>query len=114
MYTTMATWCASCRAELPVLAHLRAAFPASELRMLGVPVSDSDDAGELRDYVAAQAPAYELLHSLSTEEIDLVRALLQAEIPDGLPATIVTDTEGRVLLTRLGAPTVSELRALLR
>ena len=114
MFTSMATWCASCRAELPVLAHLRRSFDTSELRMLGVPVSDLDDAVELRDYVAAQTPAYELLHSLTNAEVAAVQELLRAEIPDGLPATIVTDTEGRVLLTRLGAPTVSELRALLR
>ena len=33
---------------------------------------------------------------------------------DATPATIVTDAEGNVLLTRWGAPSVSELRRLLR
>ena len=115
LYTTMATWCASCRAELPELAHLRSAFETEELELYGVPADKKETQELLRAYVAEQAPAYELLLGLSAAEVADVTARVNAAtgVEDALPATILTDAEGSVLSIQLGAPSVSELRRIL-
>ena len=115
MYVAMATWCAACRSELPELEHLRSVFDAGQLRMLGVPVDEAEGVEVLQDYAAKLEPPYELLATIPEDDRESVKQhLARTVIVDALPATIVTDGEGSVLLTRLGAPTVSELRGLLR
>jgi peroxiredoxin len=114
MYTTMATWCGSCKAEVPEQRELRGEFTNLQLAMFGVPVDAKDTTAKLQAYVEQHDPAYELLLDVSTETIDLVVELGRESLGNaGLPMTIVVDDEGRVQLVRLGTPTVSELRRLL-
>ena len=113
MYTTTATWCENCKALLPHLDHLRANFAPTELGMFGVPIDPTDVASKLAAYQAKYAPAYELLTILSAEQVSSVQQIVQNSLNgDGLPATIVTDGDGAVLLTMWGAPSVSEIRKL--
>lgn len=115
VYTTMATWCTSCRRELPRLRQLRARFPADEVALLAVPVDPADTPEKLAAYVETYDPPYRLLTGLPAADVaavtDVVRRALHA---DALPATIVTDRDGRILDTRWGVPSASELRRLLR
>jgi len=114
VYTTMATWCASCRRELPRIDRLRAVFLLEELGLFGVPVSDQDDREDLARYVARMRPGYQLLARLPATDVLRVKALVQARLHgDVLPASIVTDRAGRVLQVRPGLPSVSDLRRLL-
>ena len=114
MYTTMTTTCASCLAELPELGHLRASLDSSQLAMLAVPTDEEDSVEELRAWAQARKPAYELLLDLEPELVASVRSLVIENLKrHATPATIVTDPEGRILLMRFGAPTLSELRSLL-
>ena len=115
MYTTMATWCAACRGELPTLGHLRSAFSPDELRMFGVPVDEKESLDKLQNYASTHRPAYELLSSLSAEEVAMVKDHVKDTLLiESLPVTVVTRGDGRVLLTRVGVPSVSELRRFLR
>lgn len=116
LFTTMATWCASCRGELPDLEHLRRSFAPSELGMYGVPVDEEDTAEELEAYVEETRPAYRMLADLPRPDVELLRQLSVrgTYLDDALPATVVTDAGGEVLWTQLGAPSVSRIRALLR
>jgi len=52
---------------------------------------------------------------LSGDEVDRVKRVIATDLRDTsrVPATIVTDSAGRVLLTRWDAPARSELRKLL-
>ncbi len=109
--TTQANWCEACVAELPHVALLRDAF--QDASWWGIPVEPADDRAALERWRAEHRPAYELLVDLPLA----ARAAASAHVKralgrEALPATIVTDAEGRVLRTRFGPPTISELRAL--
>ncbi len=113
LYTTTATWCTVCVSELPQFELLRSRFDSSELAMYGVPYDDAEGADELAAYRARFEPAYELLTDLDLDRRAAVRrTLAEALRADALPASVVTDGQGRILLTTWGVPTVSELAAL--
>jgi thiol-disulfide isomerase/thioredoxin len=114
LITTTATWCPSCKTELPELARLREVFTDEQLRMVAVPVDEKEGEDVLLAYAEKYQPAYEMQASMPLDERGLVqRHLEEALIVEALPATIVTDASGKVLLTRLGAPSISQLRGLL-
>ena len=114
MYTTMATWCAPCLEELPDMERLREAFTTDELEILGVPYDDEEVAETLLSWADTHSPAYQILEDLPIERRAFIRDALLDELKlEGLPATMVTDRQGRVLLTRWGPPSVSEIRKLL-
>jgi thiol-disulfide isomerase/thioredoxin len=114
LYTTTATWCPSCKKSLARLSLLRAAFAADELDLYGVPVDPEDTPEKLRAYREQYRPAYEQLVELTPAEVGAVRERVRAALGDDqvLPASIVTDSGGRVLATLAGVPTVSQLRRL--
>jgi hypothetical protein len=121
MFVTMATTCEACHDELPDLKLLREKLGA-DLVMYGVPAArygGPDGTDDTRDVLEAWneqwEPAYELLSDMSRSDVEAVAAHIDAELGfRGYAATVVTDREGRVLLTRVGSPPVSELRRLLR
>lgn len=111
MYTTMATWCPSCKEHLPALEHLRQSFPKEQLRMMGAPIDDEDSAEELIRYVKKFHPAYTMLSELPLENRAWLRnhvvELFDQEV---LPVTVLTDQSGEIIDTFAGIPTVSDLR----
>ena len=112
--TTFATWCEPCVAELPELRHLRASFPDRDLRLLSVPVDPEDLGARLERWVRRHTPPYRMLEELPRGDVAAIQELLRAELgSEGLPASLVLAADGRVLLARFGAPTVSDLRRLL-
>jgi len=112
--TTMATWCETCRGELPHFAKLRESFDEAEVQLLGIPVDSGDSRPMLEAWRQRYRPAYELQLELDDDEIAQVKRWVLSELRrDALPASIVTDRSGRVLETRWGAPTLSDLRRLL-
>ncbi|MFQ6026181.1 MAG: ASPIC/UnbV domain-containing protein [Dehalococcoidia bacterium] len=114
MYSTMATWCTDCKAEIPQLDQLRSTFDSDSLRMLGVAVDENDSEDILASWVAANNPPYQLLTNLTEDQIALVQQRLVEELGvEGVPATVVVDSRGQVLLTKWGPPTISEIRQLL-
>ena len=113
LYMTMATWCAVCARELPQITRLSEAFGQS-LALFGLPIDPEDSTEKLIEYRHRHDPAYRLLTSVTSEERAAIRATLVDSLSvDGLPSTIITDGEGRVLQMSLGLPTVSEVRRLL-
>jgi peroxiredoxin len=112
--TTMATWCAACKGELPQLATLRAAFGEDEVAMFGVPVDPKDSAKKLSEYAQKYQPAYDLLTDLRPEEVESVQGALKEALKiEALPSTLILDADGRVLEATTGLPTISTLRRLL-
>ena len=65
LYTTVATWCAPCLAELPSLNLLRSSFTSAELEIFGVPY----DPEESPEVLAAWSARYEatISHPLRAE-----------------------------------------------
>ncbi len=114
LYTTFATWCHACKVELPQLQYLRSAFAPSELAMFGVPYDEKEAPDKLNAWASVYQPPYELLTDLPAAQVVLVQQYVRQSLQlDGIPASIVTGSDGRVLLKKWGAPTVSELRELL-
>ncbi len=114
MVTTMATWCATCRGELPQLARLRDGFSSSELAMYAAPIDVNDDASKLAQYCEQNDPAYQLLADLPISQRELVQEVVKQELgTEALPATLVLNAQGEVVASFPGVPTVSALRRLL-
>jgi thiol-disulfide isomerase/thioredoxin len=110
MYVSMATWCPSCKKHLPELRQLRSLFDSSLLEMIGVPVSDGDDAEKLSQYVEAHQPPYELTGSWTPEQrFKFFKLAISKTKKELLPSTIITDAEGKVLEIMPGLPTVSDV-----
>ncbi len=115
LYTTMATWCVACREELPQFLHLHSMFKPEELGMYGLPYDDKEGPGQIKAWAATNRPPYQLLTALTKNEIASLKSLVLKTLRiDAVPVTIVTDNNGRILRTRWGPPSVSELRELLR
>ena len=113
--TTMATWCASCKENMPRVAALKSAFAPGEIELIGLPVDPEDTPEKLREYEAKQKPAYAILADLSADEkASVKRTVLGALEWDPLPATVVTDRTGNVLWATEGVPNVSEVKRLVR
>ncbi len=115
LYTSMATWCAICAAEMPELNALRSAFSKDQLSMFGVPIDENDTPAMLAAWADKLEPPYELLIGLPQSEVARAKAAIKAELHDEsrTPATLVTDSDGNVVLATWEVPSISELRKLL-
>ena len=114
LYTTVATWCAPCLDELPSLNLLRTSFTSAELEIFGVPYDPEETPGILSAWSERYEPPYRILSELRPRQRNaVIQGALDALRIDGLPAAVVTDSDGEVLLVRWGPPSVSELRVLL-
>ncbi len=113
VFTSMATWCETCREELPQLALLSEQFSRGELSLYAVPTDLKDTREKLEAWRAEHSPDYELLMDATPAEITSFKlALLAALRRDALPASIVTNAQGRILDAGWGVPTVSQIRRL--
>ncbi len=115
VFTTMATWCKSCKSHLPQLQYLTERTAEDDLSFFGVPVDESDSPEKLQLYVKENQPPYRLLEQLTAENRQMFsRVLADSLNTDALPSTIVTDATGTVLLAMHGVPTLSQIRAAIR
>ena len=113
VFTSMATWCEACREDLPQLALLRQEFNRDELALFAVPTDRNDTREKLEAWRAKHSPDYELLIQANSDQIGGFKDTLMAELRrDALPASIVTDAQGRTLDAAWGVPTVSQIRRL--
>ncbi len=112
LFTTMATWCAACAQELPRLAHLHERFPRDQLGMFGLPGDEKETPEQLAKYVGEKSPPYQLIAVISPRVRASMNEVLGADAAT-LPASIVTDGLGRVVLTTSGVPTASQIAKLL-
>ncbi|RMD88457.1 MAG: hypothetical protein D6813_12070, partial [Calditrichaeota bacterium] len=89
LYTTMATWCAACKRELPDLQRLRTFFNKDQIALFGVPIDPSESPAKLKAYVEKYKPAYDLLINLDKKQVTAIQQYVKDTLKlDGLPATI--------------------------
>lgn len=114
VYTTMASWCTSCKKWLPQLSELRESLAKEDLAMYGVPIDVQDTSQVLANYAEQFKPAYELLAQLPPEVRTSFRDFVSEQLhTDALPATVVTTPDGRVVSMQSGIPSVSDIKRLL-
>ncbi len=114
LYTTMATWCLPCRAEIPHLEALRSRFGVDEVAMYALPVDPKDSLEMLDKWMQDTQAPYVMLSDWKRESIQTAEELIFDQLKAAnIPASMIADREGNVLLTRWGAPTLSEIAQLL-
>ncbi len=115
VYTSMATWCAACAARVPDFTHIAEEGAAEGIELIGVPVDVADDTAKLAAYTEGKALPYRLMRDLSAAGRNAFTAELTKRLAGEppLPATLITDHAGRVLLSMEGVPQLSELRRML-
>ena len=64
LYTTFASWCSNCAAEVPHLWTLDEAFPDDVLAQYAVPIEPKDGAAEFQAWMDTRKPPYRILDSL--------------------------------------------------
>ncbi len=113
VFTTTATWCESCRSELPDVARLREQFPPTELDLVAVPVDETDTPEKLLEYTRRYEPRYRMLYDRTDADVTSVKKVIETRLRrDVLPASIVTNADHEILGVFWGLPTVSDLRAM--
>jgi thiol-disulfide isomerase/thioredoxin len=98
-----ATWCGTCRQELPELAALHAAHGDADIAVVGINF-EAIDGQALKDFVAAQALPYPVLRARPS------RATPLGPVP-ALPTTYVIDPAGKVVAGEVGLVTRQDLEA---
>jgi thiol-disulfide isomerase/thioredoxin len=91
-----ATWCAPCRREIPMLRELHRARAGENIEVIGIAV-------DFRDQVRAYADRMQIDYPIligEQEGLDAAEAFGIGMI--GLPFTVFTDDEGRVVTAHLG------------
>ena len=114
LYTSMATWCPSCKKHLPELQQLRSRFDETLLSMTGVPVDFGDSVDKLNQYVLENKPPYELSFDWTTaQRLRFHKIGVSKTRQKVLPTTIIANSRGDVVEIMAGIPSVSDIIRLL-
>jgi thiol-disulfide isomerase/thioredoxin len=97
-----ATWCAPCRREIPLLKKLAADHAAENFQVVGIAV-------DFRDKVLAYGKEMQIDYPMLIGEQEALDAAAAFGVDAiGLPFTIFTDTNGRVIVLHMGELTAAE------
>lgn len=115
IYVTFATWCQSCRQELPGLREVLAQFAPGTVAAFGVPIDPRDTPQQLASWLAQYRPPLRLLNDISEQQrTQLAQFVMQRTASEtAVPCTIIVDKNGTVRAVFPGPPTLSQIRELL-
>nr|WP_306268418.1 TlpA disulfide reductase family protein [Pararhizobium sp. IMCC3301] len=91
VFNLWATWCAPCRAEMPALSNLQAAFSGEDFEVVAVNIDTSGadrPLAFLSDIEVANLPLY------SDQSTDIFTTLKQKGLAFGMPTTLIVDKDG--------------------
>jgi thiol-disulfide isomerase/thioredoxin len=90
-----ATWCAPCRREIPLLREIQKSKGADGFQVVGVAV-------DVREDVLAYSKEIGIDYPVLQGEQEAMEALGKLDTGFGLPITVFTDNQHRVVLTHMG------------
>ena len=102
-----ATWCAPCRREIPLLERLQSEHAAAGFQVIGLAV-------DYRDKVLAYADEMKISYPLligEQEALDAAQAFGVDVV--GLPFTVFSDAQGRIIAAHVGELTAPEADVIL-
>jgi thiol-disulfide isomerase/thioredoxin len=102
-----ATWCAPCRREIPLLKEIQETHADEGFQVVGIAVDFREDVLKYADEMAINYP----LLIGEQDALDAVRQFGIASV--GLPVTVFSDAQGRIVLTHLGEVTREESEVIL-
>lgn len=102
-----ATWCPPCLKEMPGFSRLQGRLSGKGVQFVGIGI---DSADKIREFARTVPISYPLLVA-PADTLNLARKF--GNHSDGLPYTVVLDPKGRVLATRLGAWSETDLEKFL-
>ena len=103
-----ATWCAPCLEEIPLLIAAREKYNSDGVEIVGIAI---DNAVKVRDFSVLFKISYPILLA-EAGGLDLMRQLGNSS--GGLPYTVVTDRQGKLVHRKLGALKEADLDAILK
>ncbi len=92
-----ATWCAPCRAEMPMLARMQKAHAGDGLQIVGIAMNQPESA---RKFLHDVPVGYPILIGLNA---DPAPPVVFGDTAGLLPYSVLVGRDGRILETRLGA-----------
>lgn len=99
-----ARWCGPCREEIPQLVSERARLKDRGLEVIGIAIEDNTES--VRDFAKAYDMDYPVLLA-KDKGIALMQALGNTQA--GLPYTLVLDRNGKIVASKLGPMTKTEM-----
>jgi thiol-disulfide isomerase/thioredoxin len=102
-----ATWCAPCRREIPLLGELQRQYGPAGFQVIGI-------AADYRDKVVAYADEAGIAYPLLVGEQDALDAAAAFGVEVvGLPFTVFSDSQGRVIACHVGELTRPQAEVIL-
>ena len=95
---------------MPQVQRLSAAVEEAGVKLWGLPSDPIETREQILAYVEEYQPTYEMLSDLEPPKRDHLLSLIRQQVgANALPASLLFDSEGHLLLATVGVPTVSQV-----
>jgi thiol-disulfide isomerase/thioredoxin len=91
-----ATWCAPCREELPLLSSLSRKYADKKIRFIAVSADEAKDREKINQFLSRQKLDMDLWLGADLEMLE------RAGLGNELPATLILDEQGEIIVRILG------------
>jgi thiol-disulfide isomerase/thioredoxin len=99
-----ATWCGPCREELPMLSRLEKEYGPQKVRFVAISADEIKDRKNVDRFLAANPLPMDIWVGANIEMLD------RADLGSELPATLILDDKGEVVVRILGQAKEEDLR----
>ncbi|MGR8979285.1 MAG: TlpA family protein disulfide reductase [Gammaproteobacteria bacterium] len=91
-----ATWCPSCKEEIPDFVALQKAYADKGLQVIGISIEEPEPVGEYLEFVKINYPV------LIAGDPGMILSRQLGNLLEGVPYTVVVDQQGTIVETKTG------------